>query len=44
MMENQTMAAQLIFRYISENNHQKLESYLRDQGLSLDVVEMAESR
>lgn len=38
------MACQIVFKCISENNHKKLESYLRDNGLSLDVVDMTESR
>jgi hypothetical protein len=38
------MANQIIFKHITENNHKKLESYLRDHGQSIDIVEMTESR
>jgi len=44
MLENGDQMAQLIFKYITENNHTKLEKYLQEQGSLVDVVELAESR
>lgn len=44
MLENSDQMAQLIFKFLTENNHTKLEKYLKEQGSLVDVVELTESR
>lgn len=44
MLENGDQMAQLIFKFLTENNHTKLEKYLKEHGSLVDVVELTESR
>jgi hypothetical protein len=43
-METSNKSAELIFKAISDNDHRKLDLYLKDQGSTLNVVELRESR
>jgi hypothetical protein len=44
MLENSDKITQLIFKFLTDNDHRKLEKYLKEQGSLIDVVELAESR
>lgn len=44
MIDTTCRAAQLVFKYISDNEHRSLDSMLKQEGSKIDVTQLKESR